>query len=276
MLSGRTRRRVSELAPLEALPVVGVLPQAVDDDVEHERVGDHADVAAADDDVLRSRGSWPRPPRSRTTARCRRTCDQTAVVGTGTGSRSWSMMSRARSDMPWRARDRSNMAVARVRSPSARHGEPRQMIWRTWSGCSCARRRASRPPKLQPTTIPARRTGRRARRTGRQSVDQRVGEADVAVRAASRGRGSRAAAGARATVRSGSRWRRSREARARAVPRRRCSTALTVSRTREAVYSPIHRGNSSAVSRAGGGPAPGVEVGLALEVVQRMLPTLEN
>ena len=60
--------------------------------------------------------------------------EYTAVHGTGTGPRSSSTIGLARSEIPCLRRDRSNIPVARVFSPSARHGEPRQTIWRTSPG----------------------------------------------------------------------------------------------------------------------------------------------
>ena len=51
---------------------------------------------------------------------------------------------------------------------------------------------------------------------------------------------------------------------------------LTVSRTREAVYSPIHRGSSSAVNTAGGGPAPGVEASSPSKSYNGCSRALEN
>ena len=131
----------------------GVLAEPVDDDGEHERVGDHADVAAGDRDVLGRPGRRRRRRRSRATARCRRSSTRPPSAAPAPARAARRRSSRARSERPCLRRDRSNIAVARVRSPSARHGEPRQTTWRTWSGCSWASQRASRPPKLQPTTL---------------------------------------------------------------------------------------------------------------------------
>ena len=85
--------------------------------------------------------------------RCRRSWSRSRCDGTGSGSRSVSTISRARSESPCLAADRSNIAVVRVTSPSGRHGDPRQTTRRTASGCSWASQRASSPPKLQPTTL---------------------------------------------------------------------------------------------------------------------------